>query len=163
MSNLYQVRKEVERVLYEELDLETGEISAEGVLLLDALEIDQEELALQRARFCKELRARAEAVLTVVRERREQYEKLLARAEKIELALAKELEPGTRFHDEFAEIIWRKSSAVDVVDQTLIPDEFMVQPPTPLKRPDKVALKKALGQGPVAGAQLVKRHALKVK
>jgi hypothetical protein len=162
MSSLYQVNKEIERVLYEEMDITTGEISAEGVLLLDALEIDSESLALQRARYCKELRARATMIMGVVKERKDQADLLNRRAGLIEANLQQELEDGTKYQDEFVELTWRKSTAVGITGQ--VAPEYMRQPATPAAVPDKVGILKALKDGKkVEGAEIHNRNTLTVK
>lgn len=59
---------------------------------------------------------------------------------------------------------WRKSTAVEIEDETQIPAEFMVMPPAPAARPDKTAISAALKAGKaVPGARLEQRQNLSIK
>ena len=53
---------------------------------------------------------------------------------------------------------------VVVLDESLIPEPFMRQPPTPKMQPDKVAIKEALQSGiEVAGCELAQETKLQIK
>ena len=85
-----------------------------------------------------------------------------ARAERMRDRLERTLSVGETFRDARVVVKWRKSTAVDVYDPSLLPDKFMVQPPAPPARPDKAALRTALKTGQIDGAWLEHREKLVV-
>jgi hypothetical protein len=51
--------------------------------------------------------------------------------------------------------LWKNPDSVEILDEKLIPERFMVTPPAPAARPDKAAIKAALKAGDeVEGADL---------
>ena len=59
---------------------------------------------------------------------------------------------------------YRKSSAVNVLDASLIPSEYMRQPPLPPPAPDKTAIKDAIKEGKeIPGVEIEERQSLFIK
>lgn len=88
------------------------------------------------------------------------------RAEHLRNYLADNLRAAeiTKVEGDDVVIGWRKSTAVEIEDETQIPAEFMVTPPPPAARPDKTAISKALKAGQeVPGARLEHRQNLQIR
>lgn len=69
---------------------------------------------------------------------------------------------GRKFETARARCAYRRAKSVDVVDESIVPDEYMVEKTT--RTPDKTAIKKALSDGEVVrGCNLVERNSLSIK
>ena len=156
--NLYELNKAI--VDFDlEIDEETGEV-------LNADELDQITLARDEkieniALWVKDLLAEADAIKAeeqALAKRRKQAEN---KADWLKRYVAQALE-GEKFKTPRVAISYRTSEAVEILDEDLIPEEFLM-----IKteyKPDKKAIKDELKVGgEVEGAVLVKRTSLQIK
>lgn len=156
--NLYELNKAIADFDLE-IDEETGEV-------LNADELDQITLARDEkieniALWVKDLLAEAEAIKAeehALAKRRKQAEN---KADWLKRYVAQALE-GEKFKTPRVAISYRTSEAVEILDEDLIPEEFLM-----IKteyKPDKKAIKDELKVGgEVEGAVLVKRTSLQIK
>ena len=149
--NLYELNKAIADFDLE-IDEETGEV-------LNADELDQITLARDEkieniALWVKDLLAEAEAIKAeeqALAKRRKQAEN---KADWLKRYVAQALE-GEKFKTPRVAISYRTSEAVEILDEDLIPEEFLM-----IKKAIKDELKVG---GEVEGAVLVKRTSLQIK
>lgn len=153
MRDLYDIDSRI----YACIDEETGEITDPEAFEQIALERGQkiESIVL----YIKNLRAEAEmykAEKEAFAARQEQAER---RAESLMKYLSEVLD-GKPFETTKCACLWRKSTAVEVYDETKLPKKYMVYTP----KPDKRAIRDAIAAGiKVKGAQIVERNNLRIK
>ena len=80
-------------------------------------------------------------------------------AERLKTTLANEVGEGNKAKYGTFSLSWRKSQAVVVEDESLVPDEYAVYE----RKIDKKELKKALEEHEVSGARLEDRMNLQIK
>ena len=163
---LYEINDKIYELLNQEImDPETGEIlDINGFDQLKELEIERDTKIENTGLFIKNLDADVSAL--------KEEEKRLAERRKVK---ENKLNWTKRFLDEFlkaedvakfetpkVKLSFRKSESVNVVDESLIPDEYINT--KLVETPDKAALKKAIKAGfEVKGAELVVNMNLQVK
>lgn len=161
MLNLFTVNSAISQIIDAEM-LEGGELTEETLEKVLALELQRDQLALDLAALAKQ----EYAVATAIREQaRKLYDRAKAyeqRGEAFERTIARAIPAGTKLRDERAEISWRKSKAVNIVEETLLPEEYLRTEVT--VEPDKKAIGEALKKGTVVpGAELEERTNLQVR
>lgn len=163
MASPFTIRDEIERILAQHCDPETGEITDETIGLLDALELDLRDRVLEYAAYAKGERAEAAKIAGLAHDLLQRAQRHERRAERLERAIAAGMTPGTqRFEDERAEVFWRKSQAVEIADESKLPEAWWREKVE--RAPDKVKIRDALKSGcMVDGAELVTRWNLQVK
>ena len=154
MATLFEINQEILACI----DMETGEIIAPEKL--EHLQMDKHEKLRNIAFVALNAAADAKAY--------EEQKKKFAAREKAAKAtvewaketLAREL-AGQKMKEAEFSISYRKSEAVEVADETAVPDEFRIPQPDKI---DRAALKAALKNGAViAGAQIVERQNIQIK
>ena len=158
MPNIYQIRSEIENFAAE-VDEETGEfLNAEA---WDALNMAYEEKIENTACYIKNLKASIsdlKAEEDNLKERRQRKEKKVAQLEKL---LADNLS-GNKFESARCEISFRKSTKVDVLDISLLPENLVKISTT--TSPDKTAIGKLLKEGvEIAGCSLIENQNISIK
>ena len=121
MTSLYQINFEIEKVYFDHVDTETGEISDEGLAKLAELEPEKEKRVLGLARLLKETAAEQAMVAAVAKERGELASSLKRKCDSMKRAIARSIEKGEKFSDEYASIAWRASKYTQVHDAELLP------------------------------------------
>ena len=162
LFQLTRYQSELERLA------DSGDVPPEEIAdTLEALEGDIKEKAVQVAAFTQNLDSSAEAI-------REAGLAMIARAERLERR-AEGIRSYLLFHLQVAGItkieapwfvvsVRKNPPAVVIEDEKQIPAEFMVQPPAPPPRPDKVAIgNKLKAKEPVEGARLMQTERLEIK
>lgn len=151
--NLY----EIEQSILDCIDLETGEIiDAEK---LENMQMAKEQKVRNIACYIKNLQADAKAY---EEEEKTFYARKKAaqnKAENLKKYLAGFLNGEKVKGKEYA-ISWRKSSAVEIMDESKIPAEYHIPQPDKI---DKAGLKNALKSGSIDGAKLVEHNNMIVK
>lgn len=112
------------------------------------------------------LEAQAKAMTDRAKALKEQAESAERRAEHLRDYLSTNLRAAeiTKVEGPDVSIAWRKSTAVEIEDEALLPAEFMVTPPAPAAKPNKAAISAALKAGrEVAGARLEHRQNLQIR
>jgi t-SNARE complex subunit (syntaxin) len=151
--NLYQIDEQILKLI----DPETGEIGNEEAF--NALEMERDLRIENTALWVKNLKAEAEALKA---EKLKLAERQKAAENKIK-SLTAYLEHylnGDKFKTAKVAISYRKSKAVAIIEPTEIPAEYWK-----VREPefDKTALKKALEEGNVPGAELVENVNMTIK
>jgi len=160
MSKLFEIHDAIERVLAEEVDYETGEITDETLAKLDALEIARDEKALAVARYLIGEASEGERVKAQADRLATRAKAHANRAERLKGYLQANLPIGHKIRDDVVQIGWRKSSAVHIHHEDELPEEFW----RVRREPDKQRAKDALKEGrEVPGAELVVRHHLSIR
>lgn len=149
MANLY----EINQAIIECLDFETGEIlDAER---LDALQMERNSKIEGVACWIKNLSADAIAFKAEKDAFAEREKAALKKIESLKNWLSWALE-GQKFSTWRCAVSFRKSEAVEIEDETLIPPEMKTEKIT--YTPNKTAIKEAIKAGnEIAGCKLVER------
>lgn len=158
---LYEIDERLEALLLQATNRETGEIDEAVWPEIEALELAREKKLLDLAcyqmgelRESEAVKAQADALA-----RRAKIHK--NRAERLKQFLATQVPQGQKLRDPRAQIGWRKSTAVEVIDEKTLPSCFLRRPP-PV--PDKKLIGDTLKSGgKVPGAELQERQNLQVK
>lgn len=152
--NLY----EIDSAIMTLVDPETGEVS--DFEKLDELTMEREEKIENVALWIKNLKADAEAYRAEKEAFAEREKAAKKRAESLTEWLKNAL-GGQKFTTTKCAVSFRKSTAVEITDENLLPEEFRRHKES--WEPDKKALKAALAEGEVAGAELVERLGITIK
>lgn len=163
MASLYELNQAVLAVLENGLvfDEETGEIIWDEENL-DALEMERNDKLESVALFIKNLESEAAAIRAeekLLAERRGVKER---KAERMRSYLSDSMTAfgDTRIETPRCVVSFRKSQAVEIEDEALIPSSWITYKPSI----NKAGIKKALRAGDfVHGAQLVERQNLQIK
>lgn len=155
MSSLYEINQQILDVI----DLDTGEVIDEAAF--DALQIERTEKIENVALWYKNLVSQAEALKSEEKSFAERRKTVENRANSLKSLLERELK-GNKFSTVKAAISFRKSTAVNIVDESLLPSDYLkVQTVTSV---DKVEIGKALKAGiEVSGATLVENSNIQIK
>lgn len=158
---LFEISGEIRRIIEEGVDHETGEIQPKALEELDALEMARDAKALAIAAFAKEERAIAEAIKAEAQALTDRYRRHENRAERLREHLEEHIPQGTKIEGPEALISWRKSQAVEVLDEKKIPEKFWRVPPPEIGK--KMIADEFRAGREVPGAQLVSRTKLSIK
>lgn len=166
---LWKIEHELELVMNEAVDRETGEIREGLEARLDELQIEKDEKCLAVAAYIKSLRMEAallKAQGDTFRAEAAKYDERAAVFERQEARLLPYLEfnmePGKKLSDATSEIKWRKSTAVEVDDESAVPARFVTVKIE--RKPAKKDIGDALKAGEkVPGCRLVERQKMRVE
>lgn len=104
---LYEIDDEIEKILIEECNHETGEITESAADRLTALEMDRERIALFIAKIIKGERAEAEAIEREAEKLQRRAKTHKNRAAWLERYLAQHVPKDTCYQDATSRIAWR--------------------------------------------------------
>ena len=156
MATLYDIIKSIESFEFE-VDEETGEIL--NMAELDALQVDKETKVENIALFIKNLKADAAMYADEEKAFAQRKKAAANKADRLTKYLAAML-AGEKYKSARVAITWRKSEQVDITSIDELPAGYYVTE----KKPDKMAIKKAMKNGEtVPGAVLVERENIQVK
>jgi len=155
--SLYKINEEIEKAIEMSVDKETGEIK--DFAILESLEMQRTEKALNIAKYIKTLLAESEAIKRVEQGLRDRRQAMENKAERIKGYLSSCVQ-GEKIQDAEIVISWRKSQSVNITETAEIPEQF--------KRieikPDKAGLKQALKDGIVfEGITLEEKESIQIK
>lgn len=157
MATLYELNEKFERFEFK-IDEDTGEILNADEL--DQISVERSEKMENIALMIKNLSADAEAYK---REKESFAEKERIAKNKIE-SLKNYLNfvlNGETYKSDRVVISYRKSSALNIIDEYLIPEKFLIKQEPKI---DKVAIRTAIKNGEnVAGAEIVERQNIQIK
>ena len=161
MPQLFQIADAIEQLMAEVIDRETGEITDEGLAKLDALEMERDEKALAIAQYQIGILAEAEMVKKQADRLATRAKVLTNQAGRLKQRLTDWLPVGTKLRDDVVQIGWRKSTAVDVVDEMALPEDcWKVRDPLI----DVEGIKGRIKDGEeIPGAKLVTRHHVSIR
>ena len=155
MSSLYEINQQ----LLDTMDLDTGEII--DTEKFDELQLERNEKLENVALWYKNLLSEAAAYKAEKNVFAEKQKRAEAKADSLKKYLDSALN-GSKFETVKVNVSYRKSTSVEVVDQTLIPEQYLRTVTT--VAPDKTEIAKALNAGEeIEGATLVERNNIQVK
>lgn len=157
MAKLYELNAMIEAFEFE-IDEETGEITNIGDL--DALQIERDEKMENIALWIKNLKADAKAYAD---EEKSFYAKKKAAENKVE-SLKNYLQyclNGEKFKTDRVTVSYRNSKSADIVNESLIPEEYKVPQEPKISKAD---ILKDLKEGKdVPGANLKEKQSIQIK
>lgn len=162
MATLYEINQNILNCITTEegmtVNTETGEVI--DLEALEQLELERSEKIRNIALWIKNLKADVNALDAEEKAFKARKDAAKKKAEQLSGYLASVLNGEKVTGTDFA-ISWRKSTAVNVLDEKNIPPTFLIpQPP----KVDKTGISKALKAGEtVSGAELVERQNMTVK
>jgi len=161
---LYEISDQIERVLAENVDRETGEINHETVEALNQLEIERDELALSIAAYIKGERAEAQAILDEAQKLSDRATVHRNRADRLVEYLAYHCEDGKVLENAQAKIHWRHTPyAAVIIDEKAVPEDFWKE--KIVRTIDKVAVRDTIlkDQTAIPGATVRRQLRLYIK
>ena len=160
--NLYEINNELQKALISSVD-EDGVIIEGSESKIDNLFAVKEEKLLNCAKYIKNEMAFIKMIKDeeeALKSRRKSIENRVDWLKKYVLA---NIEAGEKVQDSQATIGTRKSEAIEIIEETLIPKELCNEIPATYK-PDKKAIKNAIKSGKeVEGAKIVYNLNLTIK
>ena len=162
MATLYEINQNILNCITTEegmtVNTETGEVI--DVTALEALELERSEKIRNIALWIKNLKSDVTALDAEEKAFKARKDAAKKKAEQLSGYLASVLNGEKVTGTDFA-ISWRKSTAVNVLDEKNIPPTFLIpQPP----KVDKTGISKALKNGEtVTGAELIERQNMTIK
>jgi len=139
--------------------LDSDDMPPEVVLdTLDGLEGDIRNKAVAVAHVILSMEAMAGNIEEAIKKRKERAERLKKRADSLRSYLQFHMQATsiTKIeHEDFTLAVKKNQPSVYVDDESAIPEEYKIEPPTPPKRLDRVAIANAIKAGvEVPGAHL---------
>ena len=162
MATLYEINQNILNCITTEegmtVNTETGEVI--DLEALEQLELERGEKIRNIALWIKNLKSDVTALENEEKAFKARKDAAKRKAEQLSGYLASVLNGEKVTGTDFA-ISWRKSTAVNVLDEKAIPPTFLVpQPP----KVDKTGISKALKSGEtVSGAELIERQNMTIK
>ena len=154
---LYEINQQILKAVELGFDPETGEILDDTAL--QQLELDRDEKVENICLFIKDLRAEAAAIDAEKKALDDRKNAAQKKADSLSRYLQAMLD-GEKFKTARCAISYRKTQAVNVTDQTMIPKQFI----RVKEEPDKIALKNALKEGyEIPGVFLEERQSMIIK
>lgn len=155
MSSLYEINQQ----LLDTIDLDTGEII--DTHKFDQLQLERNEKLENVALWYKNLLSEAAAYKAEKDVFAEKQKRAEAKADSLKKYLDSSLN-GSKFETVKVNVSYRKSTSVEVVDQTLIPEQYLRTVTT--VAPDKTEIAKALKLGElVNGVQFKESSNIQIK
>jgi hypothetical protein len=154
MASLYEINQSI----MDCIDMETGEII--DIDQLHELQMDRTDKIRNIACYIKNLRSDAAAYDEEAKTFAARKKAAQTKAESLTAYLSSMLN-GEKVKDKEYSISWRKSESVNITDDSLLPDTYLVpQPP----KVDKAGIKAALKAGTaVTGAELAEKNNIQIK
>lgn len=139
---------------------ENGEISDAGLAALEELELSRDQKALACAAYALGCFAEADAVEMNAKRLADRARMHRNQGVRLTNYIEANLPVGTKLRDDRVSLGWRKSTAVEVTDESLIPEECWRVKREIAKSEISAALKEGRE---VPGAQLITRNRLSIK
>ena len=154
MASLYEINQSI----MDCIDMETGEII--DIDQLHELQMDRTDKIRNIACYIKNLRSDAAAYDEEAKTFAARKKAAQTKADSLTAYLSSMLN-GEKVKDKEYSISWRKSESVNITDDSLLPDTYLVpQPP----KVDKAGIKAALKAGTaVTGAELAEKNNIQIK
>ena len=163
MSTLYEINREIEEVIANAVDPETGEITGD-LSSLETLEMARDEKIENTGLYIKNLAADIEQLKNeenALKQRRQIKEHRIDRLKQY-VSYSLQNAGQKKFETPRLSLSFRKTTAVDIDDMDKLPEEYR-RTKTEI-RADKTAISKAIKNGvEVDGARLVERLSLQIK
>lgn len=162
MLKLYEFEEEIERLIDEAIDSETGEIKSETLLeAAGQLQLDRKEKILGMAAVCKSIRAEIKAYDEEIKAMRRRKDARVNSLESLKSYMSDNMEAGEKLKDGRVSIYWQTSTSVKLdVEASELPEEFQ----RVTVDANKTALKDFLQKGAeVPGASLETKQGLAIR
>ena len=158
---LWKIDEKINKILENDfyIDEETGEVFLTEDL--DKLDVERTEKIENVALYVKNLKCEAEAIKSEIDNLKSRAEIKNKKAEKLTNYLDKIL-CGEKLETPKVALSYRKSTAVKIENEELLPDELMTIKID--KKPNKVAIAKSLKNGEtIIGCELIEKQNLQIK
>ena len=156
---LYEINEQIQKAIELGFDPETGEILDETAL--EQLQMDRDEKIENICLYIKDLYAEADAIYNERRALEEREKASEKKADSLSRYLQTMLD-GQKFKTAKCAVSYRKTQAVQITDESLLPKEYLRFKTT--SAPDKTAIKDAIKAGKdVPGATLEDRTSMSIK
>ena len=158
---LWKIDERINKILENDfyIDEETGEVFLTEDL--DKLDVERTEKIENVALYIKNLKYEAEAIKSEIDNLKSRAEIKKKKAEKLTNYLD-EILCGEKLETPKVALSYRKSTAVKIENEELLPDEFMTIKID--KKPNKVAIAKLLKNGEtITGCELIEKQNLQIK
>ena len=164
---LYEINHEIESVLENAIDLETGEISEEALQRINELQMAKDVKVENVALWHKNLLAESKAITEEIRNLQARNKSLESKLKWQESYLEYALQ-GSKFESPKVAITYRKSTAVEIADVARFIEEHKDDPDLVATKvdylPNKTQIKALLNDGQVIdGATLVEHQNMQIK
>ena len=157
---LYEINNELERLMYQAVDEETGEINEEALKQIENMQMAWEEKVENIGCFIKNLRADAKAIKEEKMALGMRQQSAENKADRLEKYLY-DMMNGQTFSSPRVAISYRKSSSVHCDDIYKVPDEYLRYKEPEL---DKKAIKEAIKDGEeIPGCYLEETRSMQIK
>lgn len=157
---LYEIREAIRNFEFE-FDAETGEILNSDEY--DALQVAENEKKEAIGCLIKEGRAEVAALIAEMKALKDRADRKQNWVNNMEKWYAQVL-GNEAFETPRVQVSFRKSQTTDIIEERLIPSEYMVQRIKTETKPDKDKIKKAINAGKeVPGAVLTDHYNIQVK
>ena len=157
MANLYELTAQIEDFELE-VDEETGEIT--NIDELDALQLERDEKIENIALWIKNLTADAAAIKAEAQNLTKRQKTAENKAQRLKDYLAMNL-AGQKFKTPKVSISYRTTKSTDIVDENVIPEEYLEPQKPKIKKADILAALKA--EKEVPGAVLIEKKSIQIK
>jgi hypothetical protein len=157
---LYEIHEALERLfcIWEQTETDEERAVLEGEI--EALELALGDKVDSCVSYYKGQLAEAEAIKAEAKKLQERARKYESRAEWLKRYIGQVIPHGEKWQNERHQLGWRKSSSVEIVDESLIPIELS----RVVTSPDKAAIKDQLSRGvEVPGARIKESLNLQIK
>lgn len=156
---LYKINEQIMKAIELGFDPETGEILDETAL--EQLQMDRDEKIENICLYIKDLYAETDAIYNERRALEEREKASEKKADSLSRYLQVMLN-GQKFKTAKCAVSYRKTQAVQITDESLLPKEYLRFKTT--SAPDKTAIKDAIKAGKdVPGATLEDRTSMSIK
>ena len=156
---LYEINEQIQKAIELGFDPETGEILDETAL--EQLQMDRDEKIENICLYIKDLYAEADAIYNERRALEEREKASEKKADSLSRYLQVMLN-GQKFKTAKCAVSYRKTQAVQITDENLLPKEYLRFKTT--SAPDKTAIKDAIKAGvSVPGAHIEDMQSMIIK
>lgn len=164
---LYEINREIEDILENSIDMETGEISEDAIERLNALQMERDAKVENIALWHKDLMAEAKAISDEIKALQERKKSLEKKMDWQESYLTFALD-GQKYESPKVAITYRKSQAVEIYDMDRFIEDHKDDPDVVNVKVEwsanKTNIKKMLKEGQeIDGAVLVERQNMQIK
>lgn len=165
--NLYEINREIEEILENSIDMETGEISEDAISRLNELQLAKDQKVENVALWYKNLMAESKAIadeIMVLQARKKSLDKRMEwQKEYLQFAL-----DGNKYESPKVAITYRKSQSVEISDMDSFIEGYKDNPELVNVKVEwsanKTNIKKMLKEGQeIDGAVLVEKQNMQIK
>lgn len=164
---LYEINSQINNlmdIIFDSVDEETGEVDPDLMAQLSTLNLERDQKLDNIGAYIKNLDAEAKAIKDEMDALKKRLDQKKKRIESLKEYVAQDLLAHGETKKESPRVVFsfRKSVAVEITDETLLPKDLIVT--TVETKPDKTKIKECLKEEQeVPGAVLVERMNIQIK